>query len=204
MENFEIYHSCEANTKSSPKHLTQFPWALTSSCYHSPFVAAEKPGLVQHCQLQAPITFHRYFHSRTFSVPQSMPRHHTALSHRVSFISFDVWQFFRFFPCYLMTLTVWRNRSQGFLFSLWVLSDVFLMTRPGLWVWGRIPQRQGTSSSCHTRGHISSSLGTCHANLEHLARWCLLGFSAVNSPLSLFTCTLIWKLVSPAHTDGRG
>lgn len=49
-----------------------------------------------------------------------MPRHHTALSHRVSFISVDVWRFFRFFPCYLMILTVWRNRSQGFLFSLWV------------------------------------------------------------------------------------
>ena len=104
-----------------------------------------------------------------------------------------------------MTLTVWRNRSQVFLFSLWVCQMFSSWLDQGCGFGEEYHRGEVHLSSCQIRGHTSSArLGTCHANLEHLARWCLLGFSAVNSLFSLFTYTLIWKPVPLAHTDGRG
>ena len=77
-----------------------------------------------------------------FRLPNKTPPKHLYWAHllRLPF----AWWFLRL-PLFLMTLPALNNIGQVFFeFLNFALSDVFIKIRPGLWVWGRKPQKWST------------------------------------------------------------
>ena len=119
-----------------------------------------------------------------FSVSSSHPGYHMTVSCPIhplkNLLANTVSQKFLF----LMTLTVLQNACWKFsvIFLNGGLSGVFLMNRPGWWVFRKedTVETKGPSQHMVSVIHAIIRLVTVDAGVDHLAKVCLSGFSNIN------------------------